>query len=90
MKPFRWTIHATKNLADREIDRLAVERTITEPEFVTPDPPDRMIYMRRYFDQPLQQVMLLRVVIEDSEPELVIVTLYKTSQMDRYLKGFLS
>jgi hypothetical protein len=90
MKVFRWTIHATKNLVDREIDPIEAERTITDPEFVTPDPPDRMIYMRRYFDNELQQAMLLRVVIETGGTELVIVTLYKTSQINRYLKGFLS
>jgi len=43
--------------------------------------------MRRYFDAILQQEMLLRVVVEDTENELVVITLYKTSQIDRYLRG---
>jgi hypothetical protein len=43
--------------------------------------------MRRYFDQVLQQEMLLRVVIEESGAEAVVITVYKTSQIARYLKG---
>lgn len=84
----RWTEHAIQNLSDREIDRAEAEQTILEPTYVVPDPPGREIRMRRYFDSVLQQEMLLRVVVEETETEVVIVTLYKTSQIDRYLRGF--
>ena len=40
--------------------------------------------MRRYFDAVLQTEMLLRVVAEETEAELVIVTLYKTSKFKKY------
>ena len=43
--------------------------------------------MRRYFDQVLQQQMLLRVVVEDTADETVVITVYKTSQINRYLRG---
>ncbi len=76
-----------RNLADREIDRLEVERTLANPEFVVPDDPARQIFMRRYFDGVLQQEMLLRVIVEDAADEMVIVTIYKTSQFERYLRG---
>jgi len=42
--------------------------------------------MRVYFDPVLQKEMLLRVVVEETADELVVVTVYKTSQIDRYLK----
>ena len=87
MKPIRWTPHALQNLADREIDRLVAELTLNEPELSVPDPPGRHILMRRCFDGLLQQEMLLRMVIEDAANEAVIVTVYKTSQIDRYVKG---
>lgn len=74
---------------DRKIDRVQAERVITDPEIVQPDPPNRAIHMRRYFDEGLEQEMLLRVIVEPNESELVIVTLYKTSQFARYLKEFL-
>ena len=43
--------------------------------------------MRRYFDSVLQTEMLLRVVVEDTAEEFVIVTLYKTSKFKKYAGG---
>jgi hypothetical protein len=51
------------------------------------EPPDREIRRRRYYDQLLQQDMLLRVIVEKTKPDIVVVTVYKTSQISRYLKG---
>jgi len=31
--------------------------------------------------------MLLRIVVEESDMETVVVTIYKTSQIERYIKG---
>ena len=61
--------------------------TLQNPEVIVPDPPGREVYMRRYFDRVLQQEMLMRVVLEQTESEYVVVTVYKTSQITRYLKG---
>ena len=87
MKPVRWAKHALENLTEREIDRLDVEETLRNPELVIPDPPAREVYMRRYLDRVLQQEMLMRVVLAQTENEAVVVTVYKTSQIARYLKG---
>ncbi|RIK28453.1 MAG: hypothetical protein DCC55_38685 [Chloroflexi bacterium] len=75
-----------QNLIDREIDRQIAEKTIAHPQYVVPEPPDRTIYMRRYFNQTLQQEMILRVVMEEGVAESVVITLHKTSQIARYLK----
>lgn len=87
MKPIRWSRHALKNLADREIDRADAEKTLAEPELVVPGQPPRQVLMRRYFDKLLQQEMLLRIVVEDTVSERVVVTVYKTAQLGKYLKG---
>jgi hypothetical protein len=87
MKPVRWTGHALQNLVDREINRANAESALRAPEHETPDPPGRRILMRRYHDSVLDQVMLLRVVVEDTAEETVVVTVYKTSQVQRYLRG---
>ena len=87
MKPVRWTGHALKNLADREIDRAQADLALAQPEFVTPGQPPRRIFMRRYFDTQLQQEMLLCLIVEETPGELVVVTVYRTSQIARYLKG---
>ena len=87
LKAVRWTAHALLNLREREIDRIEADKTIVNPTYSVPDPPGREIRMRRYFDADLQQEMLLRIVVEEAENETVVVTLYKTSQIDRYLRG---
>ena len=48
---------------------------------------DFHIFMRRYADSVLQTEMLLRVVVEETETEWVIVTLYKTSKFKKYEGG---
>ncbi len=87
MKPVRWSPHAIDNLADREIDRAAVEKTLANPDFVVPGQLPRLVLMRRYFDQVLQQEMLLRMVVEETSTERIVITVYKTSQIAKYLKG---
>ncbi|MDP9354743.1 MAG: hypothetical protein M3R02_05575 [Chloroflexota bacterium] len=76
-------------LVDRDIDRQEAERTLAGPEFVVPDDPSREVVMRRYLDRSLGREMLLRIVVEDTQFERVVVTLYKTSRLDKYLKGLL-
>ena len=87
MRRVRWTQHALKNLVEREIDRAQAEATIAAPEFAVEESPGRRVLMRRYFDEVLGQEMLLRVVVEETDRELIVVTLYKSSQLRRYLKG---
>jgi hypothetical protein len=85
VKPLRWTRHALQALIDRDIDRAQVEQTIAAPELSVLDPPQRAVLMRRYLDVHLELEMLLRVVIEESPAERVVVTAYKTSQIAKYL-----
>jgi hypothetical protein len=87
-KPIRWSEHAQWKLTERSIDRVVVERTLRDWDFRVPDKiPRKEILMRRYHDDVLNREMLLRVVIEESALEIVIITVYKTSRMSRYLKG---
>ncbi len=87
MKPVRWSPHALNNLADREIDRDAAEKALANPEFVVPGQSMRLVLMRRYFDQVLQREMLLRMVVEETSTERIVITVYKTTQIAKYLKG---
>jgi len=47
----------------------------------------RRIFMRRYFDAILETEMLLRVVVEETDMQLTVVTLYKTSKFAKYEGG---
>ena len=90
MKPIRWTLHALDNLVEREIERGEAEKALAEPECAVPGRPLRQVLMRRYFDHLLQQEMLLRIVVEDTINERVVVTVYKTSHINKYIRGLVS
>ena len=90
MKPIHWLPHARKKVAVREVSTSEVEKTIAEPDSVAPGQPPRQIFMRRYWDEVLQTEMLMRVVVEETADELMIVTLYKTSKFKKYEEGLRS
>jgi hypothetical protein len=87
MKPIRWTLHAVSELSKREIDRIEAEVTIRQPDAIAPGAPPRAFHQRRYRDAILQEPMLMRVLIEETDQELVVVTLYKTSKLKKYGGG---
>ena len=78
---------ASKNLEDQEIDRLEAESTLEAPDRIIPGRTPREILIRRYNDVKLQQEMALCIVLEESDTERIVVTLYKTSQIKKYLEG---
>ena len=84
MKAIRWTQHAVQELARREVSREEAEQTLAAPDRIVPGKPPRVIYQRRYQDALLGEEMLLRLVVEETEMELVVVTLYKTSKIRKY------
>lgn len=87
MKPIRWTDHAKKECARREVTISEAETTISKPDYVVPGQSSRQIFMRRYVDEVLQKEMLLRVVAEEAAAEIVVVTIYKTSKFKKYEVG---
>lgn len=87
MKPLRIPPHTIKNLRDREISLDAVRRTMEQPERIGMGFDQRKIYMRRYQDEILGQEMLLRVIVEETDTDMVVVTAYKTLKIIKYLRG---
>jgi len=86
-KTIRWTHHALQSLAEREIAREVADKTLDAPDLIAPGPPPREIYMRRYRDAVLQRDMLLRMIVEETATERVVITAYRTSQIEKYLEG---
>jgi hypothetical protein len=87
MKPISWSAHARKKAAKRDVQANEVERTIARPDSIVPGQSRRQIFMRRYLDAILETEMLLRVVVEETDTELTVVTLYKTSKFAKYEAG---
>ena len=71
MKPICWSAHARKKAAKREVPENEVERTIARPDSIVPGQLRRRIFMRRYFEEILQTEMLLRVVMQETDAELM-------------------
>jgi hypothetical protein len=84
-KPTRWLNHALKNLIDREIPREQAERALDHPERIGEGHGGRKIFMRRYFDERLSQQMLVRIVVEETDDERVVTTVYITSKIGKYM-----
>lgn len=87
MKPVHWTAHAQASLRDREVDREEAERTLQAPDRRLTGQGCRQILVRRYHDQTLRQPMVLCVVVEERANETVVVTVYKSSKIEKYLTG---
>jgi hypothetical protein len=87
MKPIRWSPHAALRIAKREIDRTEAEVAVKQPDSIAAAGPDRQFYQRRYFDKTLDEEMLMRVLIEETDSELIAVTLYRTSKFGKYERG---
>jgi len=86
MKPVRFTKHAHENIQKRELDISVVENTIENPDYIVDIGHSRKILMKIYNDTVLDQKMLARVIIEEGNDELVVVTAYKTSQLLKYMR----
>ena len=86
MKPIRLPPHAVDQLRDRQLRTETVELTIREPQGTSTLPFRRKALVRRYFDEELGQPMLMRVIVEENESEIVVVTVYRTSKIEKYLQ----
>ena len=66
---------------------MEAELAIAQPESVTPAHPRHQFRQRRFLDKTLNAKMLLRVLVEETDLEFVVVTLYKTSKFKKYEPG---
>ncbi len=87
MKPVRWTAHAEASLRDREIERSEVERALKAPDRRIAGRGAREMLVRGYDDAVVGQRMALCVVVEEHASETVVVTVYKSSRLGKYLAG---
>lgn len=71
-------------LSKREVEQEEADQTLMNPDDIQKAETSRTIYQRVYFDKVLGQEMLLRLVVEETEKERVVVTVYRTSRLDKY------
>ena len=83
MKPIRFSPHAEKNLVAREISRAEAAATVRQPNHREPSRAPREVVSRGYSDTVTGETMLLRAIIEETEDEILVITLYKTSKLKK-------
>lgn len=79
--------HATLAIIARDLPIDDVLRAATEPDAEAPARFGRRVRIRRYEDPVLGRTMLMRVFIETSGGVTTIVTAYRTSKIQKYLRG---
>jgi len=73
---------ARRKLGRRGIPEEWVLETLRAPEQTVPGHGDRRVAQRRW--QVRDRTYLLRVVYEETATQLVVITAYLTSEIDRY------
>lgn len=74
-KPFSYSRHAEDAIAERELNRAWIERTVREPEWTIADP-RRPGVERRFRTIPEYGDRILRVACYEKEAEIRIVTVF--------------
>ena len=76
--------HALFEIEFRRIKKENVEHLIKHPMQKIPSKKNRIIIQGRYYDDTENKEMLLRIIGEESENTFHVVTIYKTSKIEKY------
>ncbi|MEN9231450.1 MAG: DUF4258 domain-containing protein [Thermostichus sp. DG02_5_bins_236] len=83
MKQINYTAHALEEMQRRGISQEQVEAAYLQPEQILPGRNQRMIYQSRMnFDG--DKHYLLRVFVDETTTPPVVVTVYRTSKIEKY------
>lgn len=80
----RFTFHAEEQMLVRELPRDVVLDTIENPQQRVATRTRRLIYQSQYFDPVEQRVMLIRAIVEADGGDLIVISVYKTSKIEKY------
>ena len=79
---FVLTDHAKEEARRRQIPLAWIESTMKQPEQVTPGTNQRKVFQSRIVAD--RKTYLVRLVVEDWHQPPVIVTVYRTSKIEKY------
>ncbi|MBI5214632.1 MAG: DUF4258 domain-containing protein [Ignavibacteriae bacterium] len=86
MKPIRFSLHAEERLAARKLRHSTIEQVVRNPEQIVPDEDDINRQIHQSLIEESGKQKLLRVIVEEDSSEIVVITVYSTSQITRYWK----
>ena len=79
--------HAEKQLVERRVSKEFVLEVLENPDQQVPGDFERTVYHKRYFDTIHNEELLLRIVVEEQEDYVLVMSVYKTSKMRKYWSG---
>lgn len=78
----RFSNHALDEMEARGISREIVEQVLATPEQIVPASNDNRIHQSRIVFG--NKTFLVRVIVDETREPPVVVTVYRTSKIDRY------
>jgi hypothetical protein len=78
------TEHARFEAQRRGIDLELVRSIVEHPQQIIPAKKNRLVLQSKYHDKLEEKEMLLRVIIEPVENSQKVISVYRTSKMDKY------
>ena len=81
---YRLTAHAELEMHRRQIPHAWLDACMQSPEQITEGSGHRKIFQSRFTQD--GKVFLLRVVVETWQEPPVVVTLYRTTKLEKYLE----
>ena len=80
------TRHAREMAARRQIDEILIRKVARHPEQRVRGVEGAVVLQSRFVDEQAGKTMLLRLVAEESPGRVRILTVYKTSRVEKYWK----
>jgi hypothetical protein len=81
------TEHAKFESQRRGIDFALMLSIIEHPQQRVRSKKDRLVLQSRYFEKNINKEMLLRVIVEVAGDKLTVISVYKTTKIDKYWIG---
>jgi hypothetical protein len=82
---FRFSKHAESELVLRQIPREFVEAVLRQPQQIVPARPPKNAYQSQ-MDFGGGKVFLVRVIVDDTVEPAMVVTVYRTTKINKYWK----
>lgn len=80
------TRHAREMAARRQIDEALIRRVAQQPDQRLPGVEGAVVLQSRFADPHTGKTMLVRLVAEQAPGKIRILTVYKTSRVEKYWK----
>ncbi|MEA1909301.1 MAG: DUF4258 domain-containing protein [Euryarchaeota archaeon] len=79
--------HTIFEMKRRQIDQKEVAHLIRHPGQKTDGKKNRTVIQDAYYDRKYNKQMLLRIIGEESDDTFHVITVYRTSKIEKYWRG---